>query len=218
VQQIFVYGDSLSWGIIPGTRDRLPFQRRWPGVMEGALVQSGLPVRVVEDCLNGRRTVWEDPFKPGRNGREGLARQIEAQSPLTLVVVMLGTNDFQFCHTHNDAWASAQGVASLVSEIRNAPLEPGMPAPPVLIVCPPPPQAARGAMASRFRGAEARCGGLSYEYGQVAASLGCHYFDAGMVTRTSSVDGIHLDADQHFVLGNAIAGVVRRTLLERVRH
>ena len=40
---------------------------------------------MTEDCLNGRRTVWEDPFKAGRNGRLGVEQRIEAQSPLNLV-------------------------------------------------------------------------------------------------------------------------------------
>src|SRR5277367_3062474 len=31
---IFIYGDSLSWGIIPHSRRRLPFEVRWPGVFE----------------------------------------------------------------------------------------------------------------------------------------------------------------------------------------
>ena len=35
MQQILVYGDSLTWGIIPNTRERLPFEKRWPGAMEG---------------------------------------------------------------------------------------------------------------------------------------------------------------------------------------
>lgn len=66
---VLVYSDSLTWGIIPNTRRRLPFEERWPGLLERKLNDRGQPVRVIEDCLNGRRTVWEDPFKPGRNGR-----------------------------------------------------------------------------------------------------------------------------------------------------
>jgi hypothetical protein len=93
-----VYADSLSWGIVPTTRQRLPFEQRWPGVLENALISRDQKVRVLEDCLNGRRTVWEDPFKPGRNGQIGLAQRIEMHSPLALVILMLGTNDFQSMH------------------------------------------------------------------------------------------------------------------------
>ena len=74
MHQILVYADSLSWGIIPDTRSRFRFDQRWPGIVEIELQQAGISVRVIEDCLNGRRTLWEDPFKPGRNGLEAKNR------------------------------------------------------------------------------------------------------------------------------------------------
>jgi lysophospholipase L1-like esterase len=205
MRQILVYSDSLTWGIIPNTRERLPFDERWPGVLENRLNAAGRKVRVIEDCLNGRRTVWDDPFKPGRNGLQGLAQQIEIHSPLSLVILMLGTNDFQFSHPHNNAWSAAQGIAALVREIRRAPIEPGMPVPPVLLVCPPAISSPRGSIAPKFQGAEARCAGLAEAYSQAAKELECAFFDAGSVTASSRVDGVHLDRDQHSTLGNALA-------------
>ncbi len=68
MKQILVYSDSLTWGIIPSTRKRLDFNDRWPGVLENKLNEKERMFRVIENCLNGRRTVWNDPFKPGRNG------------------------------------------------------------------------------------------------------------------------------------------------------
>jgi lysophospholipase L1-like esterase len=70
---ILVYSDSLSWGIIPDSRARLPFNKRWPGVFETVLKERGFCSRVIENCLNGRRTVWDDPFKSGRNDTKNLA-------------------------------------------------------------------------------------------------------------------------------------------------
>jgi len=207
MQHILVYADSLSWGIIPGTRQRLEFGHRWPGIMEIELNRAGTAVRVIEDCLNGRRTVWDDPFKPGRNGLDGLAQRIEIHSPLALAVLMLGTNDFQSTHQHN-AWLSAQGIAALVAAIRQAPIEPGMPVPPILIVAPPPIDSPKGPLAPKFAGAEFRCAGMADAYRDTAAALGCHFFDAGSVTPSSRIDGIHLDADQHLLLGMALAGIV----------
>jgi len=211
MQQVLVYADSLSWGIVPDTRRRLDFDQRWPGVMEGALRAAGRRVRVIEDCLNGRRTVWEDPFKPGRNGLAGLEQRIEVNSPLALVILMLGTNDFQSMHEHTP-WHSAQGVAALVGAIRRAPIEPGMPVPPVLIVAPPPIGTPRGAIAAKFAGAERRAAGLAAALERVAGELDCAFFDAGRVTASSAVDGVHLDVDQHAVLGAAIAAAVAALL------
>ena len=204
MQDILVYADSLSWGIIPLTRRRLAFEARWPGVMETLLNAEGRSVRVHEDCLNGRRTVWEDPYKPGRNGLEGLAQRIEIHSPLALVILMLGTNDFQSMHPH-DAWHAAQGIAALVAAIRHAPIEPGMPVPPVLVAAPPPIRTPKGPIASKFAGGEKKCAGLAAAYREVADSLDCAFFDAATVTTSSKVDGVHLDADQHATLGEAVA-------------
>jgi len=212
MHQILVYSDSLTWGIIPDTRARFPFDERWPGVLENRLNASGQRTRVIEDCLNGRRTVWDDPFKPGRNGLEGLAQRIEINSPLSLVILMLGSNDFQFCHPHNDAWSAAQGIVALVNEIRNSPVEPGMPVPPVLVVCPPQIRSPRGSIAPKFREAEQRSFGLAAAYLQAASSLGCHFFDAESVTTRSTIDGVHLDAQQHAKLGNALAEIVQPIL------
>lgn len=213
MRHVLVYADSLTWGIVPGTRKRLPFDQRWPGVLEIGLNAAGGAerVRVSEDCLNGRRTVFEDPYKPGRNGNAGLAQVIEAQSPLDLVIVMLGTNDFQSMHAHN-AWHSAQGIAAVVRTIRTAPIEPGMPVPPVLVVVPPVFDDPRGPIGPKFAGAGAAAVGLAEAYAEVCAELDCAYFDAGTVTPASRVDGVHLDADQHGVLGAVLVPVVRGLL------
>lgn len=211
MQHILVYSDSLSWGIVPTTRERLLFDQRWPGVMEIALCSSGRKVRVIEDCLNGRRTAWEDPFKPGRNGIVGLAQRIEIHSPLALVILMLGTNDFQSVHEHN-AWHSSQGIVALVSAIRTAPIEPGMPVPPILVVAPPAIQTPKGPIAPKFEGGETKCLGLAAAYRKVCEEIGCHFFDAGSVINSSRADGVHLDAEQHLVLGARLSGIVRALL------
>jgi lysophospholipase L1-like esterase len=211
MHDILVYGDSLTWGIIPMTRNRYAFELRWPGVMEIELNDKTRSVRVIEDSLNGRRTVWDDPFKPGRNGIVGLAQRIEIHSPLALVILMLGTNDFQSMHPHNASHA-ALGIAALVGAIQKAPIEPGMPVPNVLVVAPPAIQNPRGPVAGKFLGGDAKCLGLADAYREVAAGLGCPFFDASTVTSSSRVDGIHLDLDQHIALGKAIALVVRKLL------
>ena len=131
MRQILVYSDSLSWGIVPSTRKRQPFEARWPGVMELALHAQGQSVQVIEDCLNGRR-IWEDPFKPGTQ-RTGGPGQSRINSPLDLVMLMLGTNDFQSmpaqCRTRRTrraAWCA----------IRQAPIS-RAPIPPILVIVPP---------------------------------------------------------------------------------
>jgi lysophospholipase L1-like esterase len=211
MEQILIYSDSLTWGIIPNTRQRLPFEKRWPGVLENSLAEMGANVRVLENCLNGRRTVWSDPFKDGRDGSKGLSQVIEMHSPLKLVIIMLGTNDFQCTHDNN-AWLSAQGMAKLVNIVRQAPIEPGMPIPEIMVVAPPKITKPTGAIAGKFEGAEKRAVGLASELEKIAREYAVHYFDSATVTDSSDIDGIHLDESQHLLIGKAIASAVSNAI------
>ncbi|MFL0801190.1 MAG: SGNH/GDSL hydrolase family protein [Agarilytica sp.] len=211
MEEILIYSDSLTWGIIPNTRKRLPYDKRWPGVFDSALNELGVNVRVNENCLNGRRTVWSDPFKSGRDGSEHLAQTIEMHSPLKLVIILLGSNDFQCTH-NNNAWLSAQGMVKLINTIRNAPIEPGIPVPQIMVVAPPKIIKPKGAIANKFANAEKRGVGLAQELETVANELSVFYFDSNTVTSASEVDGIHLDEGQHQALGKAIAHEVQQKI------
>ncbi len=208
MKHILVYGDSLSWGIIPNSRRRLSFNKRWPGVVENQLQGQGVNVRITENCLNGRRTVWSDPFKAGRDGSEGLAQLIEINSPLSLIVLLLGTNDFQVMHTNN-AWMSAQGTVKLINIIRQAPIEPGMPVPDILVVAPPQMLAPKGPVAAKFEGAQRKCVGLADALKSVTEEQQVYFYNSADATEASRVDGIHLDEDQHQTLGLALADVLK---------
>ncbi|MBQ0755831.1 MAG: SGNH/GDSL hydrolase family protein [Amphritea sp.] len=196
MKQVLVYADSLSWGIIPDSRNRFEFHQRWPGKLEQLLSKESESIRVIEDCLNGRRTVLDDPFKPGRNGLKGLQQRVEINSPLALVIIMLGNNDFQSSHNFKAAEA-AQGVAALIPVIRKAPIEPGMPMPEILLISPPPITCPKGTIASKFKGAELKWPGFNKELERIANENQCYFFDAGTVINASMVDGIHLDQEQH---------------------
>ena len=87
-----------------------------------------------------------------------------------------------------------------------------MPQPPILVVCPPVIQSPKGPIADKFVGAEEKAVGLAREMRNVAATKEVHFFDAATVTSTSPVDGVHLDAEQHFALGRALVDVVDQIL------
>lgn len=125
-------------------------------------------------------------------------------SPLSLIILMLGTNDFQATHTYT-AQDSARGIATLIETIRTTQLEPGMPSPAIMVVAPPAIGIPKGEIAHKFEGAQAKATGLARAYRDVSAALECAYVDAGTVTSSSLVDGVHLDEDQHALLGRALA-------------
>lgn len=211
MQQILVYGDSVSWGMIPGTRNRFPFGKRWPGLLEVQLRSQGVDARVIEDCLAGRRTVWEDPFRSGRNGAHGLREAVEMNAPLALVIIALGVNDFYNTDSIR-TWASAQGIARLIDIVQTAPIEGRQARPDILIAAPPPIAAVSGVYGERFSGAAERSQGIADAYRAVAEEKHVESFNLGAVTRTSLVDGIHLDERQHSAVAGALAREIAQIL------
>ena len=66
----------------------------------------------------------------------------------------------------------------------------------------------KGTIAPKFAGGERKCVGLAAAVEQVAKDERCGFFDAAGVTQSSAIDGVHLDAEQHDVLGRALAAIV----------
>ena len=56
---------------------------------------SAVEYEIIEEGLNGRTTVWDDPIEGFKNGSLQLPPCLESQKPLDLVVLMLGTNDLK---------------------------------------------------------------------------------------------------------------------------
>jgi len=81
-------------------------------------------------------------------------------------------------------------------------------APPVLLLAPPPlaPLHAGMALAEMFEGGEAKSQRFSELYARVAQEMGCRFLDAGTLIRSSPIDGIHFEADQHAKLGTGLIG------------
>ena len=208
MKTVLCYGDSLSWGIVPGTRQRLPYLQRWTGVMHNHL---GEGYRVIEECLNGRTTAFEDPVRPKRHGHAFLRPLLESHAPLDLVIVMLGTNDLQDIHEVSVA-DSARGLSTVVKVIRSHAVEPDHEAPPVLIVIPPLIRQPVGQMAVKFAGAPEKSVALVAAYAEVARECDYPVFDASQHVFASPVDGVHLDAHAHLTLGVRLAECVAELL------
>ena len=209
-QHILCYGDSVSWGIIPGTRGRHAYESRWPGMLQGLL---GPNVRVIEECLNGRTTAWNDPFRPNRSGQDLLLPLIQSHSPLDLVIVFLGTNDLQAVYGVG-AYESSLGAAALVDAIQSSRPEPMGRAAKVLLVSPPRIVRPCGTMEQKFRGAEVKSKEFSTWYRLTATNKQCGFFDSADAIQPSTVDGVHLDELQHRQFAVAIHPVVLSMLAE----
>jgi lysophospholipase L1-like esterase len=206
MRSILCYGDSNTYGRDPETKERFPRTVRWPGVLQQCL---GEEYQVIEEGLNGRTTVWDDPVRGDRHKRNGalyLVPCLESHAPLDLVVLMLGTNDLKakFSVTPVDI---AQSVEALVQVIQASGCGPEGGPPEVLLIAPPP-LGHLTEYAETFTGGVEKSKKLGTYYRDAAEARGCRFLDAGTVISASSRDGLHFDPEGHRKLGERVAGVV----------
>ena len=213
MKTVLCFGDSNTWGYDPEATAAFPYPVRhapavrWTGVLAAEL---GAEWRVIEEGQNGRTTVHEDPFNAARCGRAVLPALLESHMPLEAVVMMLGTNDLKHVYA-SPAGEIAMGATVLARMILQSAAGPDARPPKLLLVAPP----AVGNLVhvpeldEKFSAAEAKSQRFPELYRRAAEQLGCGFLSAQDFTTPSPVDGLHLDAESHRMLGVAIAAAVR---------
>ncbi len=218
IRRVLCYGDSNTWGYMPGSGHRFDSDTRWTGVLQGLL---GEKYCIIEAGLNGRTTVFDSPFDDYLNGRAGLGYAFLQASPVDLVVIMLGTNDLKY----TNAAGAARGVGALVSEVKTIAnkipssfyltngSQPEQTDTKILIISPilVHPDILRISPATVFEEEKRyeKAQGFSAAYRNVAAQAGAWFLDAAEIAQPSDTDGIHMTAEGHIALGHAVAAKVR---------
>ena len=205
---VVAYGNSNTWGCDPATRRALRARRALD--RRDGRRSSAAGFRVIEEGLNGRTSVFDDPIEPYRNGLAYLPPCLLSHAPLDLLIISLGCNDLK-----SRFWLSpgdiALGVERLVLTAKSLAVGRAG-APPDVILAAPPPVAQLTAFADMFEGAQEKSRALGARYRAVATLHGVGFVDAGEHIRCSPLDGIHFEADQHARLGRVMAGMVRERL------
>jgi len=209
-KRILCFGDSNTWGYIAGDGGRYPEDVRWTGVMRRAL---GEDFEVIEEGYNGRTTVFDDPVEGRLSGIRYFGACLDSQSPLDLVVLMLGTNDLKM-RFGVDAWTIAFGFNRYLDALRITPMAGERPkvllAAPILLG-----EAYKrdplmhGMMGDR--GVE-RSLEFTPAYRDFAETAGIEFIDASLYGSASDADGLHMAPADHARLGAAMAERVKKIL------
>ena len=204
---ILCYGDSNTWGFVPGSEgERFLWEVRWPGVLQAEL---GSEYRVIEEGLNGRTTVLDNPLEPYRNGREYLLPCLQSHQPLDLVVIFLGTNDLGDRYTLPPL-DIARGAAQLALLAQRSETGPGYGAPATLL-CSLPQIGDTSSIVDTFSGAVAKAADLLRCFRIAADEVGAPLVDLSPVAYDDA-DGVHLNAGGHRAVALAVAQAVREIL------
>lgn len=218
--RILVFGDSNAWGWVPVPElvptTRYPVDVRWPSVMQTIL---GDGFVVINDSLSGRTAATSDENVglggAGPNGLEYLPAALGSHMPLDLVVIALGTNDVKDPYGLS-AEDISDDIMSLVAEVeRSTGVFTSYPPAKVLVVAPPPLGAIPDVDWLQATFSETSIE-TSIELGGVlcdlAESKATPCFDAASVVTIDGIDGLHMSASNHRLLGEAVAAKVLEVL------
>jgi lysophospholipase L1-like esterase len=187
MKSILAFGDSLTWGAVALKSLRHPHEVRWPNALAAGLKN----VRVIEEGMNGRTTVFDDPTADeNRNGAAVLPALLKSH-----------------------AFDASMGMERLIGIVKRFPFNTNYPAPKLLIMSPPALCKTSDEWFNDLWGHAIEESKLfATHYKRVADEQGVHFFDAGSVAKTDPADGGHLDAENTRKLGEALVPVVGKIL------
>jgi len=214
MKRIMAFGDSNTWGWNPaaslgGPAVRYEETTRWTGRLQSLLGDS---YKIIEEGLNGRTTVFQDPLEPYRCGKDTLVPLLLTHKPLDLVIIMLGTNDLKTRFAVPPADINL-GVHTLIQMCRNYPEAFSDGNPSILLMAPAPLNIEEGTEAEEgFEGGNEKSRRLGGLYKQTASTLGVDFIDLGNWISAGRPDGIHLSADSHRIIAEKVSEKIREIL------
>lgn len=207
---VLCYGDSNTWGWVAGKMgtERYPFDNRWPGVLQKSL---GSDYVIIEEALGGRMTAFNDPRPefPHRNGHDLFPIILESHAPIDIVIVMLGTADCKALMGLS-AQDIATGMQQLILDIKNIKVVNNHPAPKIILLAPAVVSEDTELMHELFKGAGQKSAELVNLYADLALQEDIIFFDTNNVTKVDETEGVHITAESHVTLGNALVDLITK--------
>lgn len=206
--RILCYGDSNTWGLIPGKDKRYDSTIRWTGVLQQAL---GDGFEIIEEGLNSRTTVIDDPKYEGKNGATYLKPCLQSHYPLDIVILMLGPNDLKdrFARTPEQV---AEGIDTLISIIHNSEYNYNKD-PKVILLAPTFIDESIGDIQDSFAGAGGKSKQLGSLYKNVAEKYKGEFIDIANYVSPSKIDGCHLDPEAHKKIAELLTEKIKKMFL-----
>lgn len=209
MKTVLCYGDSNTYGHIPGEGGRYPFDVRWTGRLQNLL---GTEFRVIEEGCSSRTSVYDDPDDAWLNGLYYIKPCLKSHCPIDLIILMLGTNDMKE-HFHSSAEESSLGCEKLIRIMQSYVEERQGYPPDILLVSPPLiKEQATETFDSFTRESIAQSRKFAECFHTVAERNGCFYLDAAKCAEVSDTDGLHLTADGHRNLAKELGRMIRKEI------
>lgn len=212
-KRILCFGDSNTWGYNGENGTRFDEETRWTALLQKELGQDYV---VIEEGLNSRTTVFEDPLSPGKKGLDYLIPMVCSQLPFDLMIMMLGTNDLKRMY-HIGSMEVAEGIERLLITFRNTMQEKTGGSGKVLVLGPIDICASQsGEFVYGFDEHSAKeAKNLGKDIESLVTQMGYEFMDMSKVTPPGVTDGIHLDSDGHKAFADCLSKYIREKMGDR---
>ena len=175
---------------------------------------------MVEEGLSGRTTVFSDPLYEGLDALHYLWPCLKSHEPVSLLVIMLGTNDTKERFGVNP-FAISLGMRRLVQKAQTTDCWGTGGTPKILVIAPP--AIGEGVLTSPVADEMGTMGyscveksrALPAHFRRVAEETGCHFLDAnGCGITFNSVDFMHLTRQSHARLAEVLGKLIPTLLAQ----
>lgn len=204
MKNILCFGDSNTWGYDPSTQTRFSKDIRWTGVLQQLL---GSKYNIIEEGLNGRTTNVNEKqdhglgyFRPFRSAMDLLSVLIETNSPLDLIIVMLGTNDLKTNFNQSSEMIAKNMRLVCESIINNDYFQTKS----IILVSPSHINEESPNLLDSFIGTTQASQSFSNSYRKISDDLNLYFVDASESVKTNKIDGLHWDSKQHSDFANSL--------------
>lgn len=214
-KHIVCFGDSNTHGFCADPADcadggiRFNESERWPCLLQQAL---GTEYLVCEEGLNGRTSVFHDPINEGMQGLSALPICLRTHEPVSLLILMLGTNDTK-ARFNASAGCIAAGIERLIVKAKSVDCWAGG-TPRILLIAPAPIEPemeSTPTVETHGYGAAEKSRQLAHYYQAVAQRQHVSFLDAtGCPMNT--VDYMHLTRVGHAMLAQRVRQAVRELI------
>ncbi|MEI8200452.1 MAG: SGNH/GDSL hydrolase family protein [Eubacteriales bacterium] len=202
---ILCFGDSNTYGYNPSNKARYMRQERWTGVLQQDL---GQEYYVIEEGLNGRTILYDDPIEGDKCGKKHLPMLLASHIPLDFIIVMLGTNDLKtrFGSSSADIMLGMESIIRIIKDMK-ACAKPEN----ILILAPAPLNNEMDPyLKYMFGDPMHKSMEMTDRYRDLAKNENTYFMSVGDMTQVSELDGVHLSLDGHKMLGLKIAELLKQ--------
>ena len=206
MKKVLCFGDSNTYGFVPGKCTRYDKNTRWTGVLQALC---GSDFSIIEGGCNNRTAFVDNPAGVEQTGYKILPEYF-TKDYFDIVVLAIGINDLQlfFRPTLEEF---EQGMEKLIKIAKD--LSPNAK---IILVCPSKLDLAgikSGVFSFQFDEISIeKSGKLSPIYKSLAEKYKCHFIDLNNIVDVSPLDGLHFSAESHKKIAENLYKNLKQTI------